>query len=89
MVSREEIDDLFEIFFDHSEPSTFPKWLAKYPVAPHVPLIYREFHTPDVVLQRSQFLCTVYILQFSADIVLTNYQGYAPSPPGTTRNETT
>jgi hypothetical protein len=30
-------------------------------VVGHVPLIYREFHTPDLVLQRSQFLCTVYV----------------------------
>jgi len=45
IVSREEINELFEIFFDH--------------MAPHVPMIYREFHTPDLVLQRSQFLCTV------------------------------
>jgi hypothetical protein len=28
-------------------------------VSPHVPLIYKDFHTPDLVLQRSQFLCTV------------------------------
>ncbi|WWC95401.1 hypothetical protein V866_002263 [Kwoniella sp. B9012] len=45
IVSREEIGELFDIFFDH--------------MAFHVPLVYREFHTPDLVLQRSQFLCTV------------------------------
>ncbi|WVR07996.1 hypothetical protein IAU60_005039 [Kwoniella sp. DSM 27419] len=45
IVSREEIGELFEIFFDN--------------MAFHVPLVYREFHTPDLVLQRSQFLCTV------------------------------
>lgn len=28
-------------------------------VSPHVPVLYKEFHTPDLVLQRSQFLCTV------------------------------
>ncbi|KAK4688546.1 hypothetical protein P7C73_g1570, partial [Tremellales sp. Uapishka_1] len=45
LVTREEIGDLFDIFFNN--------------MAQHVPLIYREFHTPDLVLQRSQFLCTV------------------------------
>nr|ODN92572.1 hypothetical protein L203_00851 [Cryptococcus depauperatus CBS 7841] len=45
IVTREEIGELFDIFFDNM-------WY-------HVPLVYREFHTPDLVLQRSQFLCTV------------------------------
>ncbi|WWC73638.1 uncharacterized protein I206_107610 [Kwoniella pini CBS 10737] len=45
IVSRDEIGELFETFFDN--------------MAFHVPLVYREFHTPDLVLQRSQFLCTV------------------------------
>ncbi|WVQ96072.1 hypothetical protein IAU59_003172 [Kwoniella sp. CBS 9459] len=45
IVSREEIGELFDIFFNN--------------MAFHVPLVYREFHTPDLVLQRSQFLCTV------------------------------
>lgn len=45
MVSSDEIGELFDIYFKH--------------MSPHVPLIYREFHTPELVLQRSQFLCTV------------------------------
>ncbi|EIW71458.1 hypothetical protein TREMEDRAFT_67782 [Tremella mesenterica DSM 1558] len=45
IMSREEMAELFDIFFDH--------------MSPHVPLLYRDFHTPDLVLQRSQFLCTV------------------------------
>ncbi|WRT69766.1 uncharacterized protein IL334_006757 [Kwoniella shivajii] len=45
IVSREEIGELFDIFFDN--------------MSFQVPLVYREFHTPDLVLQRSQFLCTV------------------------------
>lgn len=44
-VSREEIDELFEHFFSN--------------MATHVPLLLKDFHTPDLVLQRSQFLCTV------------------------------
>lgn len=31
------------------------------PVQCHMPLIYREFHTAELVFQRSQFLCTVYV----------------------------
>ncbi|ORY34671.1 fungal-specific transcription factor domain-domain-containing protein [Naematelia encephala] len=45
IVSREEINELFDIYYNC--------------MAPHVPMIYREFHTPELVLQRSQFLCTV------------------------------
>ncbi|WVQ74330.1 hypothetical protein IAR50_003929 [Cryptococcus sp. DSM 104548] len=45
IATREEIGELFEIFFDN--------------MGTHVPLVYKEFHTPDLVLQRSQFLCTV------------------------------
>ncbi|ODN99152.1 hypothetical protein I350_07310 [Cryptococcus amylolentus CBS 6273] len=45
IATREEIGELFEIFFDN--------------MGNHVPLVYKEFHTPDLVLQRSQFLCTV------------------------------
>ncbi|KAK8849735.1 hypothetical protein IAR55_005070 [Kwoniella newhampshirensis] len=45
MVTREEIGELFDIFFDN--------------MSFQVPLVYKEFHTPDLVLQRSQFLCTV------------------------------
>lgn len=45
----------------------------------HVPLIYREFHTPDLVLQRSQFLCTVYVIPLSNPIP---YQtSWHPTPP--------
>jgi hypothetical protein len=62
MVSREEIDELFGIFFEHSEltrKSLCDLILMHSSVYPHVPMIYKEFHTPDLVLQRSQFLCTV------------------------------
>ncbi|OXC82963.1 hypothetical protein J005_05079 [Cryptococcus neoformans] len=45
ILTRDEIGELFDIFFDH--------------MSFHVPLVYKEFHTPDLVLQRSQFLCTV------------------------------
>ncbi|WVQ84810.1 hypothetical protein IAT38_006967 [Cryptococcus sp. DSM 104549] len=45
IATREEIGELFDIFFDN--------------MSFQVPLVYKEFHTPDLVLQRSQFLCTV------------------------------
>ena len=62
MVSRKEINELFDIFFEHSELYKTEDGLAELieiAVAPHVPMIYKEFHTPDLILQRSQFLCTV------------------------------
>ena len=61
MVSRTEVGELFDIFFEHSKSylTSRKQDAHSMAVAPHVPLIYREFHTPDLVLQRSQFLCTV------------------------------
>lgn len=32
-----------------------------------MPLIYREFHTAELVFQRSQFLCTVYVSRCGLD----------------------
>lgn len=58
MLSREEIEELFAIFFKHSEFSHAVLPLTRL-VAVHVPLVYGDFHTPELVLQRSQFLCTV------------------------------
>lgn len=57
IVKREEIDELFELFFLHSEFDRCHTLTGT--VSPHVPVLYKAFHTPDLVLQRSQFLCTV------------------------------
>lgn len=60
LVSREEIGDLFDIYYDHSKFTIYrAESCSVRTVSIHVPLLYREFHTPDLVLQRSQFLCTV------------------------------
>lgn len=61
-MNREEISKLFDIFFDHSELAVRKSARTDVSVAPHVPVVYKQFHTADLVLQRSQFLCTVYVM---------------------------